>query len=53
MGVIKGIADYFNLSAFWIRMIAIAALITTGFFPVAFIYLLMGLVMKKEPAFLR
>lgn len=48
LGVMGGIADRFDLSAFWLRFIALAALVATGFFPTAFLYVLLGLVMKKE-----
>ncbi len=51
LGVFKGIADYFDLSAFWIRVGALITLFATGFFPIAFIYIMASLIMKKKPYF--
>ena len=48
-GVCRGVADYFDFSAFWIRAILIVAIILTGFWPVIGIYLLAALLMKSEP----
>ena len=48
LGVCRGVADYFDFSAFWIRIILIAAFILTGFWPVIGIYLLAALLMKSE-----
>lgn len=48
-GVCRGLAEYFDVSVFWTRMITLGALIFTGFFPVGLAYLLAGLLMKKEP----
>jgi phage shock protein C len=48
--VCRGLADYFDLSAFWIRAIAVTLFIFTGFWPVVGIYLLAALLMKSEPA---
>ena len=50
MGVCRGLADYFDLSVFWIRAIAVTLFIFTGFWPVVGIYLLAALLMKSEPA---
>ncbi|MGI6461735.1 MAG: PspC domain-containing protein [Candidatus Hydrogenedentales bacterium] len=49
-GVCRGIADYFDLSLFWLRVIVLAAFILTGFFPVALAYILAALLMKRKPA---
>jgi phage shock protein C len=49
LGVCRGVADYFDFSAFWIRVILIAVFILTGFWPVIGIYLLAALLMKSEP----
>ncbi len=49
LGVCRGVADYFDFSAFWIRAILIVAFILTGFWPVIGIYLLAALLMKSEP----
>ena len=49
-GVCRGIADYFDFSVFWIRVIMIGIFIATGFFPIIVIYILAALLMKSEPA---
>ena len=49
LGVCRGVADYFDFSAFWIRAILIVVLILTGFWPVIGIYLVAALLMKSEP----
>lgn len=48
-GVCRGLAEYFDISVFWTRVLALAALVFTGFWPVGVIYLLAALVMKREP----
>lgn len=48
-GVCKGIAQYFDLSLFWVRIAFLAGLFFTGFFPVGALYIFMALLMKKEP----
>lgn len=48
-GVCRGIAEYFDVSVFWTRAIALGALICTGFFPVGVAYILGALLMKREP----
>lgn len=50
MGVCKGLAQYFDFSVTWIRLIAVALLLFTGFWPIVLLYLLAGLLMKPEPA---
>lgn len=49
LGVCRGIADYFDFSAFWIRAILIITFILTGFWPVVGIYILAALLMRSEP----
>ena len=48
-GVFKGLADHFNVSVFWTRMIAVALLIFTGFWPIGILYIVAALLMKPEP----
>ena len=48
-GVCRGLADYFDLSVFWIRALAVALLVLTGLWPMAGIYLVAALIMKPEP----
>ena len=50
LGVCRGVADYFDFSVFWIRAIALALFICTGFWPIAGIYILAALLMKSDPA---
>ncbi|MBW1698586.1 MAG: envelope stress response membrane protein PspC [Deltaproteobacteria bacterium] len=49
MGVCRGLAEYFNFSVFWVRVIFLGLLIFTGFWPVGVLYLVAALVMKPEP----
>ena len=49
-GVCLGISDYFSLPVFWIRVLMVLFFFISGFFPLVFIYILAGLIMKKEPA---
>ena len=49
MGVCRGVADYFDFSAFWIRAILIVVFIFTGFWPVIGIYILAAILMKSAP----
>lgn len=49
-GVCRGFAEYFNLSLTWIRIGFIVSFAITFFFPTGLIYLILALLMKKEPA---
>jgi phage shock protein C len=49
LGVCKGLADYFDFSVFWIRVIVLATVVFSGFFPVALMYVIAGIIMKPEP----
>ena len=49
LGVCRGVADYFDFSAFWIRAILIAVFIFSGFWPIIGIYILAALLMKSAP----
>ena len=49
MGVCQGLADYFCLSVFWVRVLVVLAALFTGFWPVLGIYVLLGLVLKPRP----
>ncbi len=49
MGVCRGIAEYFDFSVFWARMIAVILLFVTGFWPLVGIYIIAALLMKPEP----
>jgi len=50
LGVCRGIAEYFDFSLRWTRIIVLAAFLFTGFWPVAIAYLILALVMKPAPA---
>jgi len=50
LGVCRGIGEYFDFSAFWVRVIAVVLLIFSGFWPVAILYFIAALLMKPEPA---
>lgn len=49
LGVCKGLAEHFDFSVFWTRMIAVIFLIVAGFLPAIGLYLLAALLMKPEP----
>jgi len=49
LGVCKGIAEYFAVSLKWTRIIAVAALFFTGFWPAVAIYLAAAYFMTPEP----
>ena len=48
-GVCRGLADYFDFSAFWMRAICVAAFLLSGFFPVVIAYIMAALLMRLEP----
>ena len=48
-GVCRGVADYFDVSVFWIRVIVVILFIFTGFWPIVGIYVLAALLMKSDP----
>ncbi|RJX32719.1 MAG: envelope stress response membrane protein PspC [Desulfarculus sp.] len=49
LGVCRGLADYFDFSVIWIRILAVLAFVLTGFWPVAILYLVLALIMKPAP----
>ncbi len=49
LGVCKGIADHFEMSPFWVRIIAVLIMLMTGLWPIVALYLLAALLMKPEP----
>ncbi len=49
MGVCRGIADYFNFSVFWMRVIIFILFLFTGFWPIGVLYIIAGLLLKAEP----
>lgn len=52
-GVCQGVANYFGISAFWIRIIFVTLFIFSGFFPFGFLYIAAAIIMKKEPRLYR
>ena len=48
-GVCGGLADYFNFSRFWTRMLVLGAFVLTGLWPVGVSYLVLALLMRREP----
>lgn len=49
MGVCRGLAEYFNFSVFWLRIITLLLFLFTGFWPVGVMYIVAGLLLKMEP----
>jgi phage shock protein C len=49
LGVCKGLAEHFDFSIFWTRVIALILLVVAGFLPAIGLYLLAALLMKPEP----
>ena len=49
LGVCRGVANYFNLRVFWVRVVLLALLLASGIWPMVFIYLAASLLMKPEP----
>jgi phage shock protein C len=49
MGVCRGLANYFNLSVFWVRITFLILFLFTGFWPVGVMYIIAGLLLKMEP----
>ncbi len=49
LGVCKGVADYFDLRVFWVRLALVVVFICSGFWPVLGIYLVAAFFMRPEP----
>jgi phage shock protein C len=49
LGVCKGIAEYFDFSVFWVRMVLVIVFIFSGFWPVIGVYLVAAFFMKPKP----
>jgi phage shock protein C len=49
LGVCRGVADYFDISAFWVRAVMVIIFLLSGFWPVIGVYLVAALLMKAEP----
>ncbi|MFO7723991.1 MAG: envelope stress response membrane protein PspC [Oceanipulchritudo sp.] len=48
-GVCRGIADYAELSVFWVRLGVIIAAFLTGFWPMILLYLVAAIFLKPAP----
>ncbi len=48
-GVCRGVAEYFDISVFWTRALAVFMLLCTGLWPAVGLYVVAALLMKKEP----
>jgi phage shock protein C len=49
LGVCRGLAEHFDFSVFWVRLVAVLALVSSGLWPAMILYILAALVMKPEP----
>jgi phage shock protein C len=49
LGVCRGLADYFDLNVFWIRIILLFMLVISGIWPMLLLYFIASLLMKPEP----
>jgi len=49
LGVCRGIAEYFDISVFWVRLIAVVLFLFTGFWPTGILYFVAAFIMKPEP----
>jgi phage shock protein C len=49
LGVCRGLAEHFDFSVFWSRVIALIFLFVAGILPAIGLYLLAALLMKPEP----
>jgi phage shock protein C len=47
--VCRGLAEYFDISVFWTRVIMLTSFVISGFFPVGVGYILAALLMKPGP----
>lgn len=48
-GVCKGIAQYLDVSVFWLRVALVVTFFLSGIYPVVILYILAALLMKPEP----
>lgn len=48
-GVCRGVAEYFDLSVFWVRIGVVALTVVTSAWPVLIGYVILALIMKQEP----
>ena len=49
LGVCRGLAEYFDLSVFWVRIVTLVLFLITGFWPTGILYFVAAFIMKPEP----
>ncbi len=49
LGVCRGVAEYFDFSVFWVRVVTLIIFLFSGFWPIAVLYFIAALLMKPEP----
>ena len=49
LGVCRGVAEYFDMSVFWLRMAVVLVFLLSGFWPVMGSYLVAAFFMKPNP----
>ncbi len=49
LGVCRGIAEYFDFSVFWTRVLAVVFLFLSGLWPTTAVYFIAALLMKPQP----
>ena len=48
-GVCRGLAEYFDFSVFWLRLMTLLVIVFSGIWPGLIVYFIAALVMKPEP----
>ncbi|WP_035235570.1 envelope stress response membrane protein PspC [Desulfobacter vibrioformis] len=48
-GVCRGLAEHFNMSVFWTRVVVLVLFLFTGFWPIGVLYLVAGVLLNLEP----
>lgn len=48
-GVCQGLADYADISVFWVRVAAVIAALITGFWPMLLLYIVAAIFLKPAP----
>lgn len=49
LGVCQGLANYFDISVFWLRFMVTIVILFTGLWPGVFLYFMAALLMRLEP----
>lgn len=49
LGVCRGLAEFFDVQVKWVRIIAVIALVMTGFWPAVAVYLAAAYLMRPAP----